>query len=61
MSEEKYTLKIQSSLKNVFQRFIDTHSELGYRSVSQYLVELIRNDAKRLLELEKQEQGGKKE
>lgn len=49
MPEEKYTLKIGKSLANVFQQFIREHPELGYRSVSEYLIELIRSEAKSVL------------
>ncbi len=49
MPEEKYTLKISKALANVFQKFIEDHPELGYRSVSEFLIELIRAEAKGIL------------
>jgi len=50
MTRDKYTLKIPLALKDVIQQFIDEHPEMGYRSVSEYLNELVRNEVKRILQ-----------
>ncbi|MEJ2251454.1 MAG: hypothetical protein P8Y97_17595 [Candidatus Lokiarchaeota archaeon] len=41
MSKKKYNLKINYELYEVFDNYINEHIELGYRSVSEYLNELI--------------------
>jgi len=46
---KKYDLKINYALKEVFQRHLDAHPELGYRSVSEFLNEVIRNKAREIL------------
>jgi hypothetical protein len=53
MSEDKYTLKISKDLSLIFQKYIDENKQLGYRSVSEYLHEIIRNEAKKILEQKK--------
>ena len=46
---KKYDLKINYALKEVFQRHLEANPELGYRSVSEFLNEVIRNKAKEIL------------
>lgn len=53
MSKKKYNLKINYELYEVFDNYINEHIELGYRSVSEYLNELIRNKAKEILNQKK--------
>lgn len=51
MSEDvskKYTLKISKEMADIIQRYIDRHPELGYRSVSEYITELIRTNVKEI-------------
>lgn len=49
MSRKKYDLKINYKLFEVFKRYLDKHPELGYRSVSEFLNEIVRDKAKELL------------
>jgi len=49
MSRKKYDLKINYKLFEVFKKYLDKHPELGYRSVSEFLNEIIRDKAKELL------------
>ena len=47
--KKKYDLKINYELKEVFEDYIKKHPELGYRSVSEYLNEILREKAKEIL------------
>lgn len=49
MVKKKYNLKINYELYNVFEKYLDDHIELGYRSVSEFLNEIIRDKAKEIL------------
>ena len=49
MAKKKYGLKINYELYEVFQEYIDNHLELGYRSVAEFLNEVIRDKAKEIL------------
>lgn len=49
MAQKKYNLKINYDLYKVFENYFNEHSELGYRSVSEFLNEILRNKAKKLL------------
>ena len=44
----KYTLKIPQELADHFQNFIDEHPELGYKYVSQYCLQILRDKAAEL-------------
>ena len=46
-------LKINYELYKVFRNYLDNHIELGYRSVSEFLNEIIRDKAKEILQSEK--------
>ncbi len=50
MVKKKYDLKINYELFEVFQKYINDNPQLGYRSVSEMLNELIRNKAKEILD-----------
>lgn len=50
--KKKYGLKIQYEMFEVFQKYINENPKLGYRSVSEFLNELIRTKAKEILESE---------
>jgi len=50
MPIKKYDLKIPRELFELFKEYIETHKELGYSTVSQYLNELIRQKAHKILE-----------
>jgi len=47
---DKYNIKIPRELADLFQQYIDKHKELGYTTVSQYIIELLRTDAKRIID-----------
>ena len=49
MTSKKYNIKINYELYEVFQDYINEHLELGYRSVSEFLNEVIRDKARELL------------
>lgn len=49
ISKKKYGLKINYELYEVFEGYMNKHPELGYRSVAEFLIELIRNKAKKIL------------
>jgi hypothetical protein len=46
----KYTLKIPQKLVDVFQSYLDKHPELGYTFVSEFIRDVVREQAKELLE-----------
>ena len=48
-------LKINYELYEVFRNYLDNHIELGYRSVSEFLNEIIRDKAKDILQSEKKD------
>jgi len=52
---KKYGLKINYELYEVFKKYFDNHLELGYRSVAEFLNEILRNKAKEILDAEKKE------
>jgi len=45
-------MKIPQDLANFFQKYIDTHKELGYKFVSQYVLHFLQDHAKEILTLE---------
>lgn len=49
---KKYGLKINYELYEVYRDYLNKHPELGYRSVAEFLNEVIRNKARDLLESE---------
>ena len=53
MGKKKYNLKINYELYEVFENYVNEHLELGYRSVSEFLNEVIREKVKEILEKEK--------
>ena len=49
MIKKKYNLKINYDLYKVFDDYLKEHIELGYRSVSELLNDIIRQKAKKIL------------
>lgn len=49
---KKYGLKINYELFEVFKKYLHNHPELGYRSIAEFLNEILRNKAKEILEKE---------
>ena len=52
---KKYGLKINYELFEVFKKYLNKHPELGYRSIAEFLNEILRNKAKEILDTEKKE------
>lgn len=50
--EKKYGLKISKEMADIIQKYINKHPELGYRSISEFLNELIRDKVKKILDSE---------
>ena len=50
---KKYGLKINYGLFEVFKKYLNNHPELGYRSVAEFLNEILRNKAKEIIDNEK--------
>ncbi|MBA7507178.1 hypothetical protein ES706_05894 [subsurface metagenome] len=48
-------LKINYELYEVFRNYLDNHIELSYRSISEFLNEIIRDKAKDILQSEKKD------
>lgn len=46
---DSYSMKIPIDLAEFFQKYIDDHKELGYRFVSQYVLHILQDHAKVLL------------
>ena len=44
-----YTMKIPGDLRELFDKYIKKYKTLGYRNVSQYLLHIIQEEAKRIL------------
>jgi len=53
--KKKYGLKLNYELYEVFRNYLNKHPELGYRSVSEFLNEIIRDKAKEILQSEKKD------
>lgn len=47
---DKYNLKIPQDLADFFQNYLDEHKELGFTFVSKFLLHVLQNEAKRLME-----------
>ncbi len=47
---KKYGLKINYELFEVFKNYLHNHPELGYRSIAEFLNEILRNKAKEILD-----------
>ena len=45
-----YTIKIPEELRDLFRKYIEKHKELGFKTVSQYILHLLRTEAKRLID-----------
>lgn len=52
---KKYGLKINYELYEVFKKYLNNHPELGYRSIAEFLNEILRNKAKEIIETENKE------
>ena len=50
----KYDLKIPYEFYKVIKKYIEEKKDFGYSNVSQFLNELIRNEIKRILQEQKQ-------
>ena len=48
-SKKKYNLKINYELYKIFEDYLNNHVELGYRSVSEFLNDILRQKAKKIL------------
>ena len=48
---DSYTMKIPQELADFFQKYIDNHKELGYKFVSQYVLHVLQDHAKILLNI----------
>lgn len=48
---DSYTMKLPQELADFFQNYIDDHRELGYKFVSQYVLHVLQDHAKELLNL----------
>lgn len=49
---KKYGLKINYELFEVFKKYLDDNPKLGYRSIAEFLNEVLRNKAKEILDNE---------
>jgi len=49
---KKYGLKINYELFEVFKKYLNNHPELGYRSIAEFLNEVLRNKAKEIIDNE---------
>lgn len=46
---DKYNMNIPGDIADFIQDYINTHPELGIKFVSQYVIQLLREDIKKLL------------
>lgn len=53
MSKKKYDLKINYKLFEVFKKYLDENPQLGYRSVSEFLNNILRQEAVKILDSKK--------
>lgn len=47
---EKYSLKIPKVFFDFYDKYIKEHSELGFVTVSQYIIDLLRRDIRKISE-----------
>jgi len=47
---DKYNLKIPLDLVDFFQNYLNEHKELGFTFVSKFLLHILQNEAKKLME-----------
>ena len=47
---DSYSTKIPREIADLFQKYIDKNPELGYRKVSQYILYVLQEEVKRLIE-----------
>ena len=45
-----YNMKIPRELADLFGKYIEKNKQLGYRTVSQYIMEVLRKEAKRIID-----------
>lgn len=48
---DSYTMKIPQELADFFEKYIGEHRELGYKFISQYVLHVLQDHAKNLLNL----------
>jgi len=48
---DSYSMKLPQELAGFFQKYIDEHKELGYKFISQYVLHVLQDHAKELLNL----------
>lgn len=53
---DKYNLKVPQKLVEFFQEYVEENPELGYKFVSQYMLHLLQEEARRLLNAQKERQ-----
>ena len=47
---DNYNMKIPRELADLFQRYINEHEELGFRKISQFVLHILREEAKKLID-----------
>lgn len=47
---EKYSLKIPKVFFDFYDKYINKHPELGFSTVSQYIIDLLRRDIRKISE-----------
>jgi len=47
---DNYNMKIPRELADLFQRYINEHEELGFRKVSEFVLHILREEAKKLID-----------
>jgi len=45
-----YNMKIPRELADLFEKYIEKNKELGYRTISQYVMEILRKEAKKIID-----------
>lgn len=47
---EKYSLKIPKAFFDIYDKYINEHPKLGFSTVSQYIIDLLRRDIRKISE-----------
>jgi len=45
-----YNMKIPRGIADLFESYIEKHPELGYRTISQFIIEVLRVKAKEIID-----------
>ena len=48
-SKSDYNMKIPRELADLFQEYIENHPQLGYRTISQYILHILQDEAKKII------------